>query len=271
MRNHPARRRSYHKTFMSHVTRRFFLLSSTALSVGCAIRRPRTDASAQPAPSVRQPVVGQSWHYAKHDVFTRAIVDDQVDRVATVDHSVEIDSSYRTATDENAAKPRWTAALLRKYMAHRDNPAGVLPSEIQDPWGMVAVDPHWSQVQVYETPIPLWPTQLLPGWQTRISTKYETPAKQDGLAWEQTMKAHAWETISVPAGQFRALRYTNMIQFQNGDSARKDSVRQETLWFAPEVGRWVVRESTGSYYLDDSVVDQPYVESGFRWELLEWS
>jgi hypothetical protein len=48
-------------------------------------------------------------------------------------------------------------------------------------------------------------------------------------------------------------------------------VRQETLWFAPEVGRWVARESTGSYYLDDSLVDQPYNESGFRWVLLEWS
>jgi hypothetical protein len=85
------------------------------------------------------------------------------------------------------------------------------------------------------------------------------------------MKAHAWETISVPAGQFRALRYTNMIQFRSGDISRTDSVRQETLWFAPEVGRWVARESTGSYYLDDSLVDQPYNESGFRWELLEWS
>jgi hypothetical protein len=62
-----------------------------------------------------------------------------------------------------------------------------------------------------------------------------------------------------------------MIQFQNGDIARRDSVRRETLWFAPEVGRWVARESTGSYYLDDSWVDQPYNESGFRRELLEWS
>jgi hypothetical protein len=257
---------------MAHVTRRFFLLSSAALSVGCAIRGPGADASAQPAPDVRQPVVGQSWRYAKHDIFTRAVVDEQVDRVATVDHSVEIDSSYQAATsDENAAKARWGAALLRKYLGHRDSPAGMLPSEIQDPWGMVAVDPHWSQVQVYETPIPLWPSQLRPGWQTSISTKYKTPANQDGLPWRQTMKAHAWETISVPAGQFKALRYTNMIQFQNDDSGRKDSLRQETLWFAPEVGRWVARESTGSYYLDDSVADQPFNESGFRWELLEWS
>jgi hypothetical protein len=256
---------------MAQVTRRFFLLSSAALSVGCAIRQSGAEATLQGAQNVRQPAVGQSWRYAKHDIFTRAVVDDQVDRVATVDHSVEIDSSYQAANDENAGKSRWGAALLHKYLGHRDQSAGALPSEIQDPWGMVAVDPHWGQVQVYETPIPLWPTQLRPGWRTHINTKYKTPTNQDGLSWDQTMKAHAWETISVPAGKFRVLRYTNMIQFRNGDFARTDSVRQETLWFAPEVGRWVARESSGSYYLDDSVVDQPYNEGGFRWELLEWS
>src|ERR1700737_5276363 len=101
---------------MAHVTRRVFLLSSAALSVGCAIRRPAADATAQPAQNVRQPVVGQSWHYAKHDIFTRAIVDDQVDRVAAVDHSVELDSSYQVANDD---KSRWGVARLRKYMGNR--------------------------------------------------------------------------------------------------------------------------------------------------------
>ena len=123
---------------------------------------------------------------------------------------------------------------------------------------MVEVDPHWSQVQVYETPIPLWPTQLRPGWQTRVSTSYKTPADQNALPWDQTMKAHGWETITVSAGQFKALRFTNSIRFTHSDFSRTDSVRQETLWFAPEVGRWVVRESMGSYYLADSTIVQPY-------------
>ena len=43
------------------------------------------------------------------------------------------------------------------------------------------------------------------------------------------------------------------------------------LWFAPDVGRWAARESNGSYYLDDSVVDQPFLESSYRWELLGWT
>jgi hypothetical protein len=75
---------------MAHVTRRFFSLSSAALSVGCAIRRTAAE-TVQPAQNVREPVVGQSWRYAKHDIFTGAVLDYQVDRIAAVDHAVDID------------------------------------------------------------------------------------------------------------------------------------------------------------------------------------
>jgi len=221
-------------------------------------------------PNVRGPVVGQSWRYAQHDLFTRALVDNQLDRVTAIDRTVEIASNNEAYKDENT-QANWGTEFLRKYMGRREKPAGALPSEIQGPWGMVLVDPHWGQVQVYEAAVPLWPEQLRVGWHTHVSTKYKTPAKQAAMPWEQTMKAHAWETVSVPAGQFKALRFTNLIKFASSDVSRTDSVRHETLWFAPEVGRWVARESSGSYYQDDSVVDQPYNENGFRWELLEWS
>src|SRR5258708_33964788 len=87
------------------------------------------------------------------------------------------------------------------------------------------------------------------GWvrDSAVGGKYKTPTNQDGLPWHQTMKAHAWETVSVPAGQFRALRYTNMIQFQNDDIARTDAERQTTLRFAPQGGRRVPRESTAGH------------------------
>jgi hypothetical protein len=135
---------------------------------------------------------------------------------------------------------------------------------------MIMVDPHWDLVQVYERPLPLWPTQLQPGWRSLINTRYQT-AEATNLPWQQTMKAHGWENISVPAGQFLALRYTNLINFRHSDFTWTDAVRRETLWLAPEVGRWVARESRGTYYHDDSVADQPYSENSYRWELLHWS
>ncbi len=256
---------------MAQVTRRFFLLSSAALSAGCAVGRPADDGTVQASQKVRQPAAGQTWRYAKHNLYTRRVVDEQLDRVATVNGSVKIDSSYKSAAKERPAPTGWGSELLRKYVVQPETPSGELPSEIQDPWGMVVLDPHWGQVQVYEMPIPLWPAQLEPGWQTHFSTRYKTPADQDSLPWDQTMRAQAWETVSVPAGQFKALRFTNEIKFTHPDFSRTDSVRQETLWFAPEVGRWVARESQGSYYLADSTIVQPYNENGFRWELLAWS
>ena len=85
------------------------------------------------------------------------------------------------------------------------------------------------------------------------------------------MKAEEWQTITVPAGQFRALRFVNIINFQASDPHRSASVRHETIWFAPEVGRWVARESSGTFYADDSFDDQSNNESGYRWELLAWA
>ena len=165
----------------------------------------------------------------------------------------------------------WGDGWLTKYIPHRDSYTGPLPSEVQRPWGSVLVDPHWSHVQVYETPIPLWPHKLVPGWRAYFNTKYKTPVNDAGLPWEQKMNARDWEMITVPAGQFRALRFSNIINFRSDDFSRADSQRQETVWIAPEVGRWIARESWGTYYIDDSAADTPYNESAYRWELLEWT
>jgi hypothetical protein len=255
---------------MAQVTRRSFLLSTAAFSVGCATHREGLAGRDASAPTARPPAVGQSWRYAKRDYYTHAVIDDQIDSIAAVGRTIDIDSRSEAAK-AGAETATWGTAWLRKYIPHRELTDGPLPSEIQDPWGKVLVDPHWGQVQVYETAIPLWPNQLVPGWKTHLNTKYKTPSNETGLPWDQTMAAHDWQMISVPAGQFRALRFTNLINFRSTDFARSASQRQETVWFAPEVGRWVARESSGTYYIDDSSVDTPYNDPGYRWELLEWT
>jgi hypothetical protein len=251
---------------MGGVSRRFFLLSSAALTVGCSSRPAVETAAAAP---LRQPAVGQSWRYSKHDQLSGTRLADEFDRVAAVGSTVEIISSNEAPKDAPDSSSHWGAEILHKYV--HEKPLGALPSEIQRPWGMVLADPHWGQVQVYKTPIPLWPGQLRSGWKTHFMTKYKTPTNQSELLWDQTMRAREWQTISVPAGQFNTLRFTNMINFASSDKSRANSDRQETLWFAPEVGRWIARESAGSYYQDNSAVDTPYSEGSFRWELLEWT
>ena len=225
-----------------------------------------------PAGPPRSPAVGQSWRYAKRSGFSGRLVDNQLDQVAKIggtgeEHTVEIDS--RSEAGESDAKKAWGSVWLSKYTS-RNGPTP-LPSEIQEPWGSVTVDPHWREVQVYETPIPLWPTLLQPGWSYRITTKYKTPTADAGYWWEQTMVAQNWESITVPAGHFRTLRFTNMINFTDTDLTRTNSKRKETVWFAPEIGRWVRRESSGSYYLTNSGDDRSYEESAFRWELVSFT
>jgi len=253
---------------MRTFTRRSFLIASAALPVGCAANRMDGGAAAPASTAVRPPMIGQTWRYAKHDLFTGALLDAQVDRVSAVDRTIDIASHT-----EGDTAPEMQSNGANRWLKYFDRPKSAvdLPTEIQSSWGMVLVDPHWGRVQVYEPSIPLWPTTLQPGWQTRINAKYKSSEASSALPWNQTMKAEAWETITVPAGQFKALRYVNVIRFVSSDAGRTDSVRQETVWFAPEVGRWVVRESRGSYYLDESVDDTQAVESSFRWELLSWA
>lgn len=249
------------------ITRRLFLLSSAALPVACSLDRNAAD-SGPTAAAVRRPAIGQSWRYAKQDVFTRAVVQTEVEEIIAVDPAIEISSraegDSRADSAETASKSWW-----RKYF-HHPQEGRSLPGEIQQPWGEVRVDPHWRQVQVFDQPIPLWPVSLQPGWKYHVNTKYKT-SDEEGLAWAQTMKAEAWETIVVPAGQFKALKYSNLITFTSSDSSRTGSVRRETIWLVPELGRWAARESTGTYYHDESVDDQQLNESGYRWELLSYT
>lgn len=257
---------------MTEFSRRHFLLcaSSSALVYGCA-SPPRTLGTAPAAPAIRAPSVGQSWRYAKQDRFTREVIDIQVDRIATITSTIVVNShTESTIAAEGATVPQGGLQKLRHYFDH-PKAGATLPDELQSTWGMIQVDPHWGRVQVYDTPVPLWPAELRSGAQTRIRTTYTDADAGTGLDWNQTMKVHGWETVTVAAGRFTALRYTNWIDFTDSDPARTGSVRRETVWFAPEVGRWIARECGGSYFLEDSVIDQPYLENSFRWELLAWS
>jgi hypothetical protein len=232
------------------------------MGIGASASAPTTAT----ATALRQPTTGQTWRYAKHDLFSGALLDTEVDRVSAVDRTIDIESH----TEGEGTADTTGAGWWHKLVNHQKS-AVALPTEIQTSWGTVLADPHWGRLQVYDPPIPLWPSTLQPGWQTRIEAKYKSSETGPALSWNQTMKAEAWETVNVPAGQFKVLRYVNVIHFESSDVGRTDSVRRETVWFAPEVGRWVARESRGSYYLDESVDDTEAVESSFRWELLSWS
>jgi hypothetical protein len=252
---------------MAILTRREFILLGGAVSASCVAQGTQSPAPSGPPPVVRAPEVGQLWRYAKHDYFTGSIVDTQIDRVSKMGKSIEIESRSETSADKPITYPSWGAAWWREYMS-TDTTVAQAPTEVQNPWGMIIVDPHWSELQVFEKAIPLWPTQLRPGWSTTVNTQYMIPDSHETMPTQLTMHAQRWESIKVPAGHFTALHYYNIIDFRfTNVSERIAALRQENIWFVPEIGRWVVRESRGIFRED---VGTEVKESSYRWELLSW-
>jgi len=178
-----------------------------------------------PLPTVRAPQVGQEWVYSKKDVFDSKELAVITERVSRIGPSIVL-----SRTDANGYQ---------------------LPSEIQDPWGMISTDPHWSKLITYNPAIPLWPQNLSGGWSKQISTQY-TVAGYPGNAyqWNLLMNSMGWESITVPAGTFNALKYENLIHFDSPDPSKSDCTRKETIWFVPQIGHWVAREATGSCILE---------------------
>lgn len=252
---------------MAILTRRDFIASAAAMAAGTSVRA-AAPGGPSPAASVRAPAPGQTWRYSKLDYFTAAQVDQQVDHVAEVGSTVKIISESGKGHDAPVAFPKEAGEWIHRFLPNSDT-AGASNEEIQAPWGMVLVDPHWDQLQVYETPISLWPAQMQPGWGSTVNTNYMTPDRAEAIPWQLTMNAHRWEYVTVPAGRFRALRYHNLINFRfSSISERVSAQREEDIWFAPEIGRWVARNSWGTFYQD---VGERLHESSYRWELFSWT
>ena len=228
------------------------LLSITLsiLLVGCISSQPFPEgpALAQPIPTpiVRAPKVGQEWVYRVRNVFNQEIIDTITERVVSVGEVIRI---QRVGVK-----------------------AGPLPDEIQSPWGYVLQDPHWTPPQKFQQPIPLWPSQLQAGWNAFYKSRYEVLSNPgSSFYWGLNMTALGWEQVSSPAGLFPALHYHNEIPyFESNDLFRVMNIREEDVWFSPEIGRWAIRRGSGRYITPGVFWSNAYWEDYWQWELVSW-
>ena len=230
--------------------RRLLLIALPVLLAGCISSQPfpqgMTVAQPVPTPIVRAPKVGQEWVYQIRNVFNQEIVDTVTEQVVSVGREIRI--------------------------ARSGLKAGPLPDEIQSPWGFVVQDPHWSTPQIFQPAIPLWPIQLQPGINQFYKTQYQVPGYPDGsYYWGLSMNSLAWEQIQSPAGNFLTLHFHNEAPyFQSNDLFRVQNIRDEDVWFSPEVGRWVIRRGSGRYITLGVSWFNPYWEDYLQWELVSW-
>jgi hypothetical protein len=230
-------------------TRRLFIAASAIAPVGCGIPISRDEgipvAAPMPPPVVRPPQIGQEWRYLERDFFsgkTRGVV---------VEHISSIGKTITVSRSDEYGSP--------------------LPSEIQGPHGMVITDPHWGKVLNFNPAIPLWPQQMSSSWNKEVFSKYSVSGyPQNKNDWQLYMSAHGWEKITVPAGEFITLRFQNLINFENNDPNIVNSIRRETIWFAPQIGRWVARESSGSFQIQGQI-GPVLLESSTKTVLLSWA
>ena len=230
--------------------RKLILLSLSILVAGCISSQPYPrgviEAQPNPTPVVRAPKVGQEWVYQVRNVFNREIVDTVTERVVSVGDQVRI--------------------------ARSGVKAGPLPDEIQSPWGFVIQDPHWSPPQKFSPAIPIWPEQLSARWGGFYRSRYQVLGYPEAsYYWGLSMNASQWERMSVAAGQFLTLKYHNENPyFESQDVFRLSNYREEELWFAPEVGRWIIRRSIGRYLLGGMRWNGALWEEYLEWELISW-
>jgi hypothetical protein len=230
--------------------RRLIWMVLPALLVGCITSQPlprgQLEAQPMPPPKVRAPKVGQEWVYQVRNVFNEEIVDTITERVVSVGDQIRISRSGVKA--------------------------GALPDEIQSPWGYVIQDPHWQPPQKFSKAMPLWPEQLQVGWNKFFTSQYEVLSYTGAsYYWGLGMTANQWERIKSPAGEFLVLRIHNEIpNFASNDIFRVANARDEELWFAPEIGRWVVRRSSGRYVTLGVFWADAYWEDYLEWELISW-
>ena len=195
---------------------------------------------------MRAPHVGQQWVYQVRNVFNQDILDVVTETVIAISPQIRIERIGQKA--------------------------GPLPDEIQDPWGYVVQDPHWNPPQRFEKALPLWPEKLIPDWSDFYRTRYLVPGYPNATYyWGLSSKALAWETISVPSGQFNVLKYHNENPyFESNDVFRVGNYREEDVWLSPEIGRWVVRRSLGRYITLGVAWSNAYWDDYLEWQLLSW-
>lgn len=139
------------------------------------------------------------------------------------------------------------------------------------PWSML-VDPSFDMTMRFEQPVPMLPSVLQVGQTESMQTRYGVDGVSSPMAWNQKLRATAIEQVRTSIGQFDCLRVERAISFQHPDPLRRNSLRNDVVWYAPQVNGIVQREWSGDYVHETSMDMRTMgrrPEDRIRWELIE--
>lgn len=223
---------------MKRPTRCLWPLPLLALLTACA-----SAPQPQPgdAPRLDLPVVGEVWRYRELNGFRDEVVADVSYTVTRADAG-GIDLAVSVAGSPLSA--------LRDGQTER----------YARPWDVLE-DAVYDRLRRYEPALPLVRVDALVGRRVEDRARVQRPPQRGAENWTTLSRFTGWETVTVPAGTFRAARYERVTSYYDADVFRWRTERREKLWYAPEVGRWVRRELTGTW-------TRPPWQRGRRHEIL---
>jgi hypothetical protein len=201
------------------------LSALSVLGSGC------TTPNAIPAPAGLEPLpvptlrIGDRWRYVLINRYNNIPIGEVSVQVTAVTPLI------RLAIDRGADQP-------------------VIEEIYTDPWSVLLETVYSGEPIRFNAPMPVVPQGARTGLNLRSNTRYTTtPSSSSEYAWNQRLSVEGWERVTVPAGSFDALRIARLISFEHPDVFRYSPERTDIAWYAPQVGRWVKREWTGSYLM----------------------
>jgi len=240
---------------MMNKSRRFFVIHGAIMPLsfslfGCAIHSLppiKTYSTLQPNPlNIREAKVGQSWKYLKINQFNS-------DPVELIE-------------DEITALENGQIIISRKGQKSQN-----LGNEVQSPFGKLLSDSDWDSNQTYQSAIPIYLDLNQINLSSTIQTSYQVGNSSYRLPMAVTIRQLGWESITIPSGTFTAMKIEKLIRFQHNDSTRLDSTRVDRYWYSPEIGRWIVRETSGTYFTMAGPRRNDMKEDFLRYELQSWT
>ncbi|MGH8736907.1 MAG: hypothetical protein ACREU5_02880 [Burkholderiales bacterium] len=196
---------------MPDVKRFILMLASLLLVAGCSSYPP----APAPLASVPAPRLNGSerWVYEQINPYNNLRV--------------------RTLTDTVEAGPAGYTIVRRS-----DRPGDPVETQtVPQPWS-VSAESAGATGQRYSPPLAVIPFPIAPGahWLETLTATDDHGESRRQQTWG---RAFGWERVRTPAGEFVALRIERDRNLGDRDNNWFDTYVYETLWYAPEVKRWV--------------------------------
>ncbi|HSD61647.1 MAG TPA: hypothetical protein VLC55_12415, partial [Burkholderiales bacterium] len=190
-----------------------------------------------PAAAVN-PGVGEAWTYQVVNGYNKLPVNKQ--RHQVVSAAAE---RFETRITEEGPGP----GLSRTYVPGWNPDSGVYPVGL-------AMAGFWNGIPPgapvrYAPPLPLFRFPLTPGKSWRETVTVSDPATGKQVPVQVVASVDGMETVTVPAGQFQAVKVSRNLYYQDAEWWRGPVFQQMTDWYAPSVNR-VVRHWERSQYVD---------------------